>query len=56
MRKKLSLVLYMLLVELVAIYLVVFPVSAFQVSSSTTGYVRTLTPSGASTTALSPRG
>jgi hypothetical protein len=49
MRKKLSLVLYMLLVELVAIYLVVFPVSAFQVSSSTTGYVRTLTPSGAST-------
>ena len=40
MRKTLSLVLYMLLVEVVAVYLIVFPVSAFQVSSSTTGYVR----------------
>lgn len=40
MRKKLSLMLYMLLVEAVACYLVVFPVYAFQVSSSTTGYVR----------------
>ena len=40
MRPKLSLVLYMLLVEVVGFYLVVFPVYAFQVSSSTTGYVR----------------
>ena len=40
MRKKLSLCLYMLLVEAIAVYLVVFPVYAFQVSSSTTGYVR----------------
>ena len=48
MRKKLSLVLYMLLVEVVAVYLVVVPVYAFQVSSSTTGWVRTLPPSGAS--------
>jgi hypothetical protein len=40
MRKTLSLVLYMLLVEVIAVYLVVFPVYAFQVSSSTTGYVR----------------
>jgi hypothetical protein len=49
MRAKLSLCLYMLLVEVVGFYLVVFPAYAFQVSSSTTGYVRTLTPSGAST-------
>jgi hypothetical protein len=48
MRKKLSLVLYLLLVELVAIYLVVVPVYAFQVSQSTTGWVRTLNTSGAS--------
>jgi len=47
MRKTLSLVLYMLLVELVAIYLVVFPAYAFQVSSSTTGYVRTVNAAGA---------
>ena len=40
MRKKLSLVLYMVFVEAIAVYLVVFPVYAFQVSSSTTGYVR----------------
>jgi hypothetical protein len=40
MRKTLSLCLYMLLVEVVAYALVVFPVYAFQVSSSTTGYVR----------------
>ena len=40
MRKKLSLVLYMLLVDVVACSLVVFPAYAFQVSSSTTGYVR----------------
>ena len=48
MRKKLSLCLYMMLVEVVACYLVVFPVYAFQVSQSTTGYVRTLNASGAS--------
>jgi len=49
MRAKLSLCFYMLLVDVVACYLVVFPAYAFQVSSSTTGYVRTLTLSGAST-------
>ena len=48
MRKTLSLCLYMLSVEVVACYLVVVPVSAFQVSQSTTGYVRTLNASGAS--------
>ncbi len=40
MRKKLSLMLYLLLVEAVACALVVVPVYAFQVSSSSTGYVR----------------
>ena len=40
MRTKLGICLYMLLVEVVAYALVVFPVYAFQVSSSTTGYVR----------------
>jgi hypothetical protein len=49
MRKTLSLCLYMLLVEVIAVYLVVFPAYAFQVSSSTTGYVRILNLSGAST-------
>jgi len=48
MRKTLSLCLYMMLVEVVAMYLVVVPVYAFQVSQSTTGYVRTLNASGAS--------
>jgi len=48
MRAKLSLCCYLLLVEVVAVYLVVCPVSAFQVSQSTTGYVRTLNASGAS--------
>jgi hypothetical protein len=48
MRAKLSLCLYMLVVEVVACYLVVFPVYAFQVSSSTTGWVRSLNASGAS--------
>ena len=48
MRKKLSRVLYLLLVDLLGGYLVVVPVYAFQVSSSTTGYVRTLPSSGAS--------
>ena len=49
MRKKLSLCLYMLLVEVVAYALVVFPVSAFQVSSSTTGYVRVASQAAVST-------
>lgn len=40
MRAKLSLVGYMLLVDVIVMYLVVWPASAFQVSSSTTGYVR----------------
>ena len=48
MRKKLSLVLYMLLVEVVAYFLVICPVYAFQVSQSTTGWVRTLNASGSS--------
>ncbi len=48
MRAKLSLVLYMLFVEVVVYSLVVFPAYAFQVSQSTTGYVRTLNASGAS--------
>jgi hypothetical protein len=49
MRKKLSLCLYLLLVEAVACYLVVFPVYAFQVSSSTTGYVRVASQAAVST-------
>jgi hypothetical protein len=48
MRKKLSLCLYMLLVEVVAMYLVVVPVYAFQVSSSSTGYVRVATAAAVS--------
>ena len=40
MRKKLTLALYLVLVDLLSLYLVVFPAYAFQVSSSTTGYVR----------------
>jgi hypothetical protein len=48
MRKTLSLCLYLLLVELVAISLVVIPVYAFTASQSTTGWVRTLNASGAS--------
>jgi hypothetical protein len=48
MRKTLSLCLYLLLVDVVACYLVVFPVYAFQVSQSTTGWVRTLNASGSS--------
>ena len=40
MRAKLSLVGYMLLVDVIVMYLVVWPSFAFQVSSSTTGYVR----------------
>jgi len=49
MRAKLSLCLYMLLVEAIAVYLVVFPVYAFQVSSSTTGYVRVASQAAVST-------
>ena len=48
MRKTLSLLLYLAFVELLILYLVVGPVYAFQTSSSTTGYVRTLNASGAS--------
>ena len=55
MRAKLSLCFYMLLVEVVGFYLVVVPVYAFQVSSSTTGYVRTLNASGASAMLSSAR-
>lgn len=40
MREKLSLVGYMLLVDVIVMYLVAWPSFAFQVSSSTTGYVR----------------
>ena len=56
MRAKLSLCLYMLLVDVVACYLVVVPVYAFQVSSSTTGYVRSLNLSGASAMFAANRG
>ena len=38
--------LYLLLTEMIAVYLVVFPVYAFQVSSSSTGYVRVATACG----------
>jgi hypothetical protein len=43
MRKTVTLVrkaVYLLLTEMIAVYLIAFPVSAFQVSSSSTGYVR----------------
>lgn len=40
MRKKLTLVLYLLFVDLMSYMLVVLPAYSFQVSSSTTGYVR----------------
>lgn len=40
MRKTLTLALYLVLVDLISLYLVVFPAYAFQVSSSNTGYVR----------------
>ncbi|HSL02293.1 MAG TPA: hypothetical protein VK901_01975 [Nitrospiraceae bacterium] len=48
MRKTVAIVtqgLYLLLTEIVALYLIAFPVSAFQVSSSSTGYVRVATTS-----------
>ena len=56
MRAKLSLCLYLLLVELVACALVVVPVYAFQASSSTTGYVRSVNASGASAMFAANRG
>ena len=40
MRKTVTLALYLVVVDLLSLYLVVFPAYAFQVSSSTTGYVR----------------
>ena len=43
MRKTVAKWVYLLLTELIAVYLVACPVSAFQVSSSSTGYVRVAT-------------
>ena len=43
MRKTVAKGLYLVLVEMIAVYLVAFPVYAFQVSSSSTGYVRVIT-------------
>ena len=43
MRKTVAQGFYLLLTEMIAVYLVAFPVSAFQVSSSSTGYVRVAT-------------
>ena len=43
MRQTLTTSLYLVLVDLIAVYLVVSPVSAFQISSSSTGYVRVAT-------------
>lgn len=40
--------LYLLLTEMIAVYLIAFPVHAFQVSSSSTGYVRVATASAVS--------
>ncbi len=48
MRKKLSLLLYLAFVELLILYLVAAPVYAFQASSSTTGWVRSVNAAGAS--------
>ena len=45
MRKTIIKGLYLLLTELIAIYLIACPVHAFQVSSSSTGYVRVATAS-----------
>ena len=39
---------YLLLTEMIAVYLIAFPVHAFQVSSSSTGYVRVATASAIS--------
>lgn len=43
MRQTVAKALYLLLTELIAVYLVAWPVYAFQVSSSSTGYVRVAT-------------
>ena len=43
MRKTVATGFYLLLTEMIAVYLVACPVSAFQVSSSSTGYVRVAT-------------
>lgn len=56
MRAKLSLCLYLLLVDIVACALVVVPVYAFQASSSTTGWVRSVNASGASAMFAANRG
>ena len=48
MRKTIVKGLYLLLTEMIAVYLVAFPVHAFQVSSSSTGYVRVATASAVS--------
>ena len=48
MRKTITKGLYLLLTEMIAVYLIVFPVHAFQVSSSSTGYVRVATASAIS--------
>ena len=51
MRKTVTIVtkgLYLLLTEMIAVYLIAFPVHAFQVSSSSTGYVRVATASAIS--------
>ena len=49
MWKKLTLALYLVVVDLLSLYLVVFPAYAFQVSSSTTGYVRVASQAAVST-------
>src|SRR5437660_2721811 len=49
MREKLTLALYLVFVDLISMYLVVFPAYAFQVSSSTTGYVRVASQAAVST-------
>lgn len=43
MRKTVTKYVYLVLVDLIALYLVASPVSAFQISSSSTGYVRVAT-------------
>ena len=51
MRKTIALItkgFYLLLTEMIAVYLIAFPVHAFQVSSSSTGYVRVATASAIS--------
>ena len=45
MRQTLMKYLYLVVVDLIAMYLVAYPVYAFQISSSSTGYVRVATAS-----------